>query len=810
MNDFRFALRQWLKSPGFTLIAVLSLALGIGANATVLSWIDAALLHPVPGARDAGRLVVVAGRHASGALSDTVSYPDLQDVGQATEAFSGVIASQFGSVALGVDGNTDWVWGQITTANFFDVLGVQPELGRLFLADEEVGKAGAAVAVISHGLWQRRFGGDPKIVGRTVEVNRQPFTIVGVAPAPFRGTMGGLAFDLWIPLAQRHLAGFGDDDLTRRNDRWLHAMARLQPGVSRAKAQITADTVMHRLAAEYPNSNQNQGVALFGLWASPYGAQAIFLPLLRVLLGVALLVFLLVVANVANLLLARATARAREMAVRLAVGASRVRLIRQLLTESLLLAAMGGGLGILFAQWALHLLFKLMPATYLPVGYDLRLGGMALWATLGLTVAAGILFGLAPAWQSGRADLNAALKEGGRADSGRAGRHRLRSGLVMAEVAFALVLLVAAGLCLRSFQNARRISPGFNTAGVWLSGFRLRAHGYDEERGGRYFQQLRQRLAVAPGVEAAAFADWLPLGFEGGSFGSVQVEGYEPVPGESLSVGLAHVSPDYFRALRIPLLDGRDFTEADDPEGPRVIVVNDAFVKRFLAGRHPLGAKVRYWGSEAVIVGVVATGKYRSLAEPPRPFLYDSAWQSPTAGLTSVLRMKGEAAGAAGLVTREAAALDSAVKVWVGMTFADFTAAAFAIQGIAARLLLVLGAVALALAAIGIYGVIAFSVSQRTRELGIRMALGAQRNDVKRLVLGQGLRLALAGTAAGLLGAVGAGRLLSSLLIGVGALDPLILISVAAGLIGVALAACWLPARRASRVDPVVALRGEG
>ena len=809
MSDLRFAFRQLLKNPGFTAVALLSLALGIGANVTVLSWIDAALLHPVPGARDAGRLVVVAGRHASGALSDTVSYPDLQDLGQAREVFSGVIASQFGSVALGVAGSTDWVWGQITTANFFDVLGVQPDLGRFFLPDEEVGKSGAAVAVISHGLWQRRFGGDPTVVGRTVEVSRHPFTIVGVTPASFRGTMGGLAFDLWIPLSQRHLVGFGDDDLTRRNDRWLHAMARLQPGVSLPAAQVAATAVMRRLEGEYPNTNQNQGAALMALWASPYGGQAIFLPLLRVLLGVTVLVFLLVVANIANLLLARAMARSREIAVRLAVGASRARLFRQLLGEGLVLATLGGGLGVLFACWALGLLFKLMPATYLPIGYDLRLGWLPLAVTGGLTLSAGILFGLTPAWHSGRADLTGALKQGGPLEGGRLGRHRLRSGLVIGEIALALILLVTAGLCVRSVRNAQRMSPGFDDRGVWLSGFRLRAHGYDEERGGRYFQVLRQRLAAAPGVEAAAFADWLPLGFEGGSSGAVNVAGYVPVPGESLSVGLAHVSPDYFKALRIPLLDGRDFAESDGPEAPRVIVVNEAFVRRFLPDRNPLGAKVRYWGSEATIVGVVSTGKYRSLSEPPKPFLYDCAWQSPTAGLTSVVRMKGEAATAAGLVAHEAAAVDSAVKVWVELSLSRFTSAAFAIQRVAAQLLLALGAVALALAALGIYGVIAFSVTQRTREIGIRMALGAQREEVRQFILWQGLKLALAGTAAGLMGAIAAGRLMASLLIGVGAVDPLILVGMALMLMAVALLACWMPARRAARVDPIIALRAE-
>ncbi len=763
MNDFRFALRQMLKSPVFTGIAVLSLALGIGANATVLGWIDSALLHPVPGARDAGRLVVVAGRHASGTLNDTVSYPDLEDIGRASDTFDGVAASQFGTVALGVKGETDWVWGQITTANFFEVLGVRAALGRFFLPDEEVGRAGAAVAVISHGLWQRRFGGDPDILGRTIDVNRQAFTVVGVGPPEFRGTMGGLTFDIWLPLSQQRLVGLGEGEPDRRDGRWLHALARLRPGVSHGQAQAVADTVMRRLAGEYPNSNQNQGVALFPLWASPYGAQAIFLPLLRVMLGVTLLVFLLVVANVANLLLARASARAREMAVRLAVGASRGRIVRQLLTESLVLAAMGGSLGVLFAHWTRSLLFKLMPATYLPIGFDLHPGGIEITSLMVLTLAAGILFGLAPAWQSGRADLNTALKEGGRGDSGRAGRLRLRSGLVIAEVALALVLLVAAGLCMQSFERARHMDPGFDTDRVWLGGFRLGAHGFDKAASGRFFAQLRQRLRTASGVETAAFADWLPLGFEGGSTAAVKVEGYEPTPGEHVGVGVAHVSPDYFHALRIPLRDGRDFAETDDIKVPGVVVVNEAFVQRFLPGRRALGAKVNYWGHDATIVGVVATGHYRSLAEPAKPFLYASAWQDPSDNLTAVIRMKGGAAEGAAVLGREVARMDPAVKVWVGLSFADYTAAAFAIQRVAAQ----------------------------------------------RLVLGQGIRLTLAGLLIGGVVGFGAARGLGSLLVGVRAADGLTWVVVPLALLGVALGATWLPARRAARVDPMVALRGE-
>jgi len=538
LNDLRFAIRQLIKSPIFALVAIASLALGIGANATVFSWIDEVLLHPIPGAKDGSRLVVIINRHVSGSTGDTLSLPDIQDLGRDTNTFEGVIGSQFGSLAMGNEGQLDWLWGQIVTANYFDVLGVPLELGRGFVPDEEVGGNGAPAAVISDALWRRRFAADPGVLGKVIQLNRNPVTVVGVAPANFRGTMGGLRFDVWVPLGMNRILNFSGSDPLDRGDRWLHTVARLKRGISLEQAQAGTTTVMRRLEAEYPKFNRNMGAQVLRIWNSPWGAQSILLPLLRVLGGVAILVFLLVTANLTNLLLARSSSRRREVAVRLAIGASGGRLLRQLLTESLLLASLGGLGGVVFGVW---ILVRLLPVTYLPIGFDLHLSWAMLIPTLGLTLAAALIFGLVPASQSGRTDLNSALKEGARTDGARAGSSRLRDSLVVAEVALALMLLVAAGLCFKSFEVARRSDAGFSTDGVWLGGYRLKAHGYSDVTGGRFFKDLRQRLVNAPGVEAVAFADWLPMGFEGGSSSGVQVEGYVPAPGEAMDTMISRL-----------------------------------------------------------------------------------------------------------------------------------------------------------------------------------------------------------------------------------------------------------------------------
>ena len=508
-------------------------------------------------------------------------------------------------------------------------------------------------------------------------------------------------------------------------------------------------------------------------------------------------------------MLARAVTRTPEIAVRLALGAHRVRLIRQLLTESVLLAGLGGVFGCALAAWGVDLIFKLMPATPLPIGYDLRLNGAVLCFSAVATLATGILFGLAPALQAAKTDLNDTLKQAGRAGAPAHNRHWLHSALVVSEVAMSLVLLVGMTLCARSLQHARRIDLGLDPHNVWGAGFRLPPVGYDEDRTRSTYRRLRHELAALPGVESVALADWLPLGFEGGSSTRFAVDGYQPAPGEPMGAGVSTVSPAYFRTLRIPLVAGREFEERDDVNTPRVVVINQVLADRYFAGRNPLGLKLDFWSREWLVVGVARTGKYRALNEPSQAFIYVAEPQVGDRSLAAIVRTTGDPHGIARAVERTAVGIDPLLKPVAALTMVEHTAAAFAIPGMAATLLTLLGIVALLLAALGIYGVVANSVNQRTREIGIRMALGAQRLDVLRLFVRQGLYLAGLGIGVGALGTLAAAPVLSSLLIGVTAGDPLTYLAVTALLAGVALIACWLPARRAAKVDPLVALRYE-
>lgn len=810
MNDLKFALRQLLKAPAFTAVAVLSLALGIGANATVFCWIQEVLLHPLPGVAQSNRMVVLCSARGPNTW-ETASLPDIRDYRKLTNIFAGIIGSQITPACLTVDGRPEWIYGQIATANFFDVLGVKALLGRTFVAEEDQRPGGAPVLVLSEGYWQRRFGGDPSVIGRTVDLNRQPFTIIGVVPGAFRGTMSALRCDYWAPLVMhQQVANFGS--LTERGDRWLHTQARLQPGVNPTAAQSAVDTMAAHLATAYPKSNGEIGLRVLPVWRAPYGGQAMLRPVLGVLLAVSLGVLLIVAINLANLLLARATIRQKEIAIRLALGAGRARLIRQLLTESLLLAGVGGLLGVVLAGWGATLFKLFLPPTYLPIGYEFRVDGGTLLFTLGLTLATGFLFGLVPALQSSRPGLNTTLKEGGRTSGVALPHHRLRSGLVVAETALALMLLVSAGLCIQGSHQASQLDVGFNPRPVLLAGLRVGMHGYTEARALGFYRQLRQRLAGLPGVREASLASWFPLGFEGGSSTSVQVPGYDQKASEDMGVPYSIIAPRYFAALGIRLLAGRDFTDQDDDAQARVAIINETMAKRFWPGQDPVGRKFSIWGGsrELTVVGVARDGKYRFLDEPPKSWVYFAYQQgSADMNLGVALRTDGNPVTFANTLRAEIRALDPGVEVWTVIPMADYVQAAFMPQRIVSTLLVALGFVALVLAAMGIYGVMAYVVSQRTHELGVRMALGAQAGDVLRLVLGQGMRLAASGTVVGLAGALALARLLTNFLHGVSPFDPATFVVVALGLTIVTLLACMLPAWRATRVDPCEALRYE-
>ncbi|MHC1766606.1 MAG: ABC transporter permease [Verrucomicrobiia bacterium] len=807
MHDLRYALRLLLKSPGFTAVAVLSLALGIGANTTVFCWVQAIRLRPISGIANGEQLVALTTTHGT-VTYDTVSLPDLRDYAKLSDIFAGIIGSQVTPACIGVGNKREWAYGQIATANFFDVLGVKPVIGRTFLADEDQRPGGDPVLVISHAYWQRRFAGRPDIVGQVVELNRVSFTIIGVAPPGFHGTMSGLRMDFWAPVSMhQQVANFGS--LQSRGDHWLHTQARLQPGVTLGRAQTAIDTFARQLEKAYPDTNQEIGMRAVPMWKAPYGAPALMLPVIRILMAVSLGVLLIVAANVANLLLARASSRRKEISIRLAIGASRARLIRQLLTESVVLAGLGGALGIVFATWGVALFPAFLPNTHLPIGFDFRLDMQTLGFTLALSVLTGIVFGLAPALQASTAELANTLKEGGRT-SGSSAHHTIRSAFVVSQVALALLLLVGAGLCIKGFQRARQVQIGFNPNNVLVAGLRIGMNGYDRTNGIVFYRSLRERVSSVPGVKHAALSSWLPLGFEGGPSTSVNPEGYVRKPNEDVSVPYAIVSPGYFDTLQIPLLDGRDFRDSDNHESLKVAIINENMARRFWPGQNPIGRKFQMWRGEMTVIGVVKAGKYRFLNEPPREFLYlpygQGVWDL---NLGIALRTEGDPAAMIGTLRQTIRKLDPGVEAWANLSMTDYIQAAFLPQRIAATLLTGLGIAALVLAGMGIYGVMAYVVSQRTHEIGVRMAMGAQIADVLRLIVTEGVILGLIGVGLGLAGSLAVTRLISSFLYGVSPFDLATFLSTAVALSFVSFLASLIPACRAARVDPMQALRYE-
>lgn len=810
MNDLRFAVRQLVKSPAFTAVAVLTLALGIGANTAAFSWIQSVLLRTVPGVAAMDRLVVLLPRHITGGLIDTMSYPEMKELAGHKEIFTDIVASQYAPFSMLAGPEPEWVWGQLVTANFFDALGVRPLLGRAFLPDEETTPGGHPIVVLSHGFWQRRFQGDSNIVGRTITLNHHSFTVVGVAAADFRGTMGGLSFDLWAPLMMHEQLtpdGSHQTLFEMRGNRWLHTIARLAPGVNPGQVEAALDTIARRWEQEFPTSNRNLRFAAVPLWKSPWGAPGVLLPLLSVLFAVTLLVLLIVAVNIANLLLARAQSRGREIAVRMALGAGRGRLLRQLLTESLLLALLGVAGGIPCALWLTEAMRGLFPVTFLPVVFDPRLDLQGLLFMLAAAVGMGLSFGLAPAWQATRPNPGAALKDGRGLSPG---RQRLRGLLVASEMALAVLLLIGAGLCTQSFRHARTMNRGFDPDGVLLANIRLGVQGYRGEDGQRFYRQLLERLQSMPGVERASLGSYVPLGPEGGGSSRISVEGYLPQPTESMSFGFSTITPGYFETIRLPLIEGRDFQAHDEAGARGVVIVNETLANRFWPGQSPLGRRITVFANrEVTIVGVTRNARYRRLNEPATGHFYMPLAQFYSPNMNVHLRTAGSPMALAGALRREISQIDPAVQPAIVVPMNEVTDFALLTHRVAATVLAILGATALLLAMMGVYGVMAFAVSQRTREIGIRMALGAAKDDVLRLILMNGLRLTLAGLAVGLVAALATMPLLSSLLVGIGALDPWTFAGAGALLVAVAMVAGWLPARRATRVDPVVALRCE-
>jgi putative ABC transport system permease protein len=815
MNDLKFALRQLLKNPGFTAVAVLTLALGIGANTAIFSVVDQLLVRPLPVA-EPERLALLGQSRGQGNVEYEFNYPLFRDYQRENKVFSQLSATAEQSVGLGTGGATERQQALLVSGNYFSMLGVNAALGRTFAPNEGVEIDDAPVVVLSHGLWERRFGADPQVLNRSVTVDGHPFTVIGVAPREFTGTTRGFVPDLYVPITmygQLTSERPGNEHpLNTRFFTWHWIMGRLKDGVSPIQAKAAMEVLARQAdAAKLPNTATNL-VVLPGAQGFSANLQEARMPL-NLLLGTAGLVLLIACANLANLQLARGAGRTREFAIRLALGSRPWRLVRGLLTESLLLSVAGGVLGLLVAVWLVDVLTQFRPpnaSISLPTGLDPR----ALLFALGASVATGLLFGLVPAFRASRPQIVPELKGGGSTTTEpRTGRWNLRSGLVVLQVSLSLVVLVGAGLCTRSLQKLQRIDPGFEPSKIVLSSFDLGLNDYTPPQAQQFYDQLLERVRALPGVEAASLSANTPLSGNAPGMSVARIEGYQAGPREHPWGDVNFVGVDYFRTLSMPLLRGRDFAKSDAANSPAVVIVNEAFAKLYLPGQDPVGKRIFQYGARGEIsteiVGVVETTRSRRLSDQARSAMYLPLTQQPAQALTLSVRTGLDPAATIPLLRQLVKSLDANVPIFDIRTLAQQKDGSLALQRMAATLLGGFGVVALLLAALGIYGVLAYSVSRRTREIGVRMALGAQVADVLRMVLRQGFGLTLIGLVIGLLGAFAATRLLRGFLYEVQPLDPITFVVVSATLVLVAAGACWLPARRATRVDPMVALRTE-
>ena len=809
-EDLRYIIRVLRRSAGFTAVAVLTLALGIAANTTVFSWIDSLLVRPFPGVVQGERLAAIETISPSGEFSNT-SYRDYRDYRDQLHSVSGLAASLFNAFNVGAADHPRRVFGEYVSGNYFTVLGVKPLLGRTFLSSEHDDKPGAfPVAVISYGLWRSLFAGDPGVVGRTIRVNRYMLTVAGIAPEGFHGTMPGMLMEIWIPMSMAPLLnGQGDWLLEDRSQRQMWLTARLNPGVTFAAANAEVETCARHLAELSPQTSRAFRARLMPVWKAHFGVQTVLLGPLRILMAICFVLFLIVGANIANLQLARATARRKELSLRMALGASRWRLVRQFLTESLLLAAMGAVAGIPVASLLGHALLWLLPPLGFPIEFDFNLNPDVVGFIVLLCCAGSLVTGLTPALYMLKTGLIDALKEGGRTGTSGAAQNRIRGLLVVSEVALALVALVGTALFARSFQNARAISPGLDAQNVLFVKYHLDTFCRDSDQRMQFCLRLRDRLATLSGIAGVSFATNVPLEIGSGQRSDIQVEGYAPGPNEQMNVSSATVAPAFFDTLRIPVLEGRDFTERDDRNGAPVVMVNQTFAARYFGDDSAVGRRVRVDGAWSTVTGLVKDSKYHTLTEAPRPYMYLPYRQRSGGEFWTAffIRTVGPPRGSMAAVRQEAAAVNPDASVAEIVEFAGIIAGSLYAQHVAAALLSVLGAISLLLAALGLYSVLAYTVARREHEFGIRLALGAEKADIVKLVLRMGIRLTATGILVGALLSLAVMKTAAGLLVGVSPGDPLAISAAALFLGAIALLASYLPARRATNVDPIVTLR---
>ncbi len=807
LQDLRFGFRILRRSPGFSILAILCLTLAIGANAAVFSWIEGVLFRPFPLVVHQERLLAVVSTSRGMPGNDDVSWPDFLDLQKNCTLIDAFIAEKIVGTTLNVGDRAERARGSIVSANYFEALGIRPILGRGFEASENTGRNAHAVTVISYRMWKDRFRGDPAIIGKTQMMNGVRHTIVGVAPEGFYGTFVGYAFQFWVPASMQETFETDGYKLDDRGARWIEGFVRLKPGVNREQAQQEVSAVANRLEAAYPETNRGRGIKLYPLWATPFNNAGALAPTLGIALGVVVFVLLIASANVGNLLLVRSFARRQEMTVRIAVGAGRGRLLKQLFMEGLILSTFAAAGGLIMAYWCRNLLVRLIPWR----GVPMYLAGYLDWRVFVLSAGVGLLstllFTLVPAMQSGRIDLAAALKAGSASVVGAPGKAWVRSSLVVVQVSLSFILLVGAGLVLRDLQRIRTATPGFSTEHLLVTAVNLYAAGYDSQKAKSFQDELMARVRALPGVHAAAYGRITPFSYREYSSSPIAVDGYQAPPDQQPTADYNEVSPGYFATLGIPLISGREFTRADNETGALVAIVNQPMVQQYWRGEDPVGKRLQVKGRWMRVIGVATLSNYRNFLETPKAFFYVPLRQNFFAQVGLNIRTSLPPQAMSALLVHEIHALDPEMALFEVIPMREQLDRSTSPQRIAGTLLSVFGGLALLLAAIGLYGVMSYTVSQGTRELGLRMVLGARESDLLRFVISNGLMLAAGGVALGGVAAFGLTRLLGYLLYNVSPHDPIAFGSAFVLMMITALAACLLPAWRATRTDPARVLR---
>src|SRR5512146_1081873 len=808
LRDLQFALRQLRNNPGFSLLAIGTLALGIAANITIFSWINSTLLDPIPGVAHTHDMITIMRGERSEHPTPPFSYLDYAELRDSSHRFAGLLAYHADYVSITGSGKPERIYGALTSSNYFETLGVRPALGRTLLPTLNNERIGMAEAVIGYDLWKNRYAGDPGIIGRTIQINLHPYTIVGVAPKGFHGCASGLRDQIWIPLGMDPQV-WGSNRANQRGTFWLQLLGRLKPGISRRQAEVELGVQMRRIAEQYPDSHRGPNqITLDPLWRSPFGANVYLYKTLPMLLALAAVLLLLACANVANLLLVRSVARRREFAIRLSMGADRWRVVRQMLVEHVLIALAGRAFAVAITLWSAHTLSYFLPSTNLPLAMNGRVDGPVLLATLLVSILTAAISGVIPALRCSALSPVAVLKDESLSTSGGLSKSRLTSGLVIAQIALSLLLLACAGLFVRSLQNAQKANPGFDPDGVLVTSFDLDPLGLNFVQAVEFDRQLLAHVRQLPGVQSVTVADFSPLSFTIHS-DDVLPEGYVPHLSESMEVDRGQVGPDYLATMRTPLLAGRDFTLQDDSKAERVAIVNKAMVDRYWPGQDAVGKRVKVAGRWYKVIGVAANGKYRRMVYDQAPLVLVPLLQRNSSQQILHVRTTGDPMALASAVAHAIHDLNPDLPVYNTTTLRESMQIGNVFERIAVAFAGSFGLLALLLSAVGIYGVVAYTTRQRTHEIGIRMAPGAAQSDVFRQVLGQGLRLAVIGLGVGFVVSSSFTRLLRGMLFGVGASDWVTFAVVPVVLLLVTMCACYVPARRAAQVEPMRALRTE-